>query len=163
MREDRCWICGRPRGLEQRRESWSLDCKTAYVPRTENPADKPAQYVNDLIINAAVWRNGGSNETTHICNECLRVGVRAIKVAVSAVLDELDDGHDKDAELATLTERLAHLQAEHHRVCFDHDRMQDRLAHVLDRLDARGAEDDSKTKAARWEVQRGPIAGGGPR
>ena len=155
--KDRCWICGRPRGFEQRRESWSIDCNLASVPRTDNQDDTPVQCVNELIINAAVWRNGGSDCTTHICNECLRVGVRAIKVAVSGVLAELDDGHDKDAELATLTERLAHLQAEHYRVCFAHNRIQDRLEHVIKRLDAIGAKDDQTTDAARWEVRRGHV------
>ena len=153
-----CWICGRPRGLDQRRESWGLDCKMAMVPRTDNPDDCPAQIANDLIVNAAVWRNGGANSDTHICDECLRVGVRAIKVAVSTALGELDAGHDKDAELAALTERLALLQSRHHNICYDHDRMQDRLAHVLARLDAAGIEDDATTKSARWEVARGHSA-----
>jgi hypothetical protein len=128
------------------------------VPRTESPDDTPAQYANDLIISASVWRNGGSDAATHICTECLRVGVRAIKVAVSAVLAEMDDGRDKDAEIHALTQRLALLQAEHHRVCFDHDRMQDRLAQVIKRMDAMGAEDDQTTTSARWEVARGHIA-----
>ena len=153
-RDDRCWICGRPRGLAQRRESWGLNCSTVFVPRTDNPEDRPAQIANDLIVNASIYRNGGSNETTHICDACLRVGLRSIKVSLSMALAEFDTDHDKDAELAELTARLAHLQCEHHRACFEHDRMQDRLAHVLSRLDASGGDDDEVTRSARWEVGR---------
>lgn len=35
------------------------------------------------------------------------------------------------------------------------NRMQERLAHVLRRLDALGVEDDATTRSARWEVNRG--------
>lgn len=34
-RDDRCWICGRPRGLAQRRESWGLNCSPVFVPDAE--------------------------------------------------------------------------------------------------------------------------------
>ncbi len=157
-KDEKCWICGRPRGIEQRRESWGLDCPIVFVPQADDTTDAPAYYPNDLIINAGVWRNGGSNSATHICNQCLRVGIRAIKLAVSDLLGELDEGHDKDSEIASLTERQARLQAKYHQLCYDHDRMQDRLADVLQRFDAAGGKADMAIQTARWEVSRGHIA-----
>ena len=154
----RCWLCGRPQGLAQRRESWSLDCKLALVPRTDNPDDKPAQITNDLIINAAIWRNGGSDQkTTHICDDCLRVGLRAIKVAVANVLDEFDSGHDKDAELADMTQRLAHCQFELDSVSYAHNRMQERLKAVLAMDAIKGHEDCDVIKFAQFEANRVPA------
>jgi hypothetical protein len=130
------------------------------VPRTADPSDRPAQISNDLIVNAAVWRNGGSNDETHICDECLRIGLRSIKVAVSTLLDELDAGHSKDVEMAELTARLASTQCALDRVSYDHDRMQERLAYVLCILDKYGAKDDTTINHARWEVRRGPVCNG---
>ena len=81
------------------------------VPPTGNPDDRPAQTSNDLIVNASVWRNGGISEKTHLCDRCLRIGLRAIKARIDALLESLDGGGDKDAELVELTERLGTLPA----------------------------------------------------
>lgn len=151
-RADRCWTCGRPRGLAQQRKSWGLDCRTVIVPRTENSDDKPAQTTNDLICHAGIWRNGGTNHETHLCDDCLRIGLRAMKLKIDALLGELEKGRDTDIELAELTERLGRLQARHHNVCFDHNRMQDRLRTVLE-----GMPDSQAVRDARFEVNRGPA------
>jgi hypothetical protein len=127
---DSCATCGRPRGLEQLRGSWGIS-PNPWIPRTENPEDHPWQSSNDMLCQVMVYRNGGIDSGTHLCNECLRVALRAMKVEVSDVLNELDAGHDKEAELASVTERLARLQERLHRVCFDHNRMQDRLRDLL--------------------------------
>jgi len=110
-RSDFCSTCGKPRGtLEPRRESWGLDCRTAMVPRSDDPTMKPWQISNDLIFNAAVWRNGGTSEESHLCDDCLRIGLRAIKLEVDRLLESVEAGADKDAEIATLTQRLGSLQ-----------------------------------------------------
>lgn len=153
-REERCATCGRPRGLEQRRGSWGIHPKP-YVPRTGNPEDSPAQTANDLICSVAIYRNGGAGEDTHLCNECLRVGLRAIKVELSELLAELDADHDKDAEIAELTERLAKLQFKHNMICFDHNRMQERLGDLLER-----PSDPDVVEYAKWEASRGPARDG---
>lgn len=149
---DHCATCGRPRGLEQLRRSFGLHPKP-YVPRTDDPSHHPAQQINDLNCSVSVYRNGGTCETTHLCNECLRVALRAIKVELSAVLAELDADHDKDAEIVALTERLSDLQAKHYNVCFDHNRMQSRLADLLEHVTA--AADPEVVRYARWEAERG--------
>jgi hypothetical protein len=99
-----------------------------------------------------VYRNGGTDGSTHLCNECLRIALREIKVRVSEALGGLDADHDKDAEMAKLTERLAHLQCRHHNVCFDHDRMQERMRALLV---SSVVPDPEVAHAAEFEVGRG--------
>lgn len=163
-RSDRCATCGRPRGLEQIRPSFSIH-PWPHVPRTDNPDDQPYQVANDLICHVTIYRNGGYRDDTHLCNECLRIGLRAIKLEIDKLLGELDADHDKDDEIAKLTERLHTLQHRHYNVCFDHDRMQGRLAGVLQLVpdDARrGAAEQERrgiaedvVSMAEWEVKRG--------
>jgi hypothetical protein len=152
MNADRCWTCGRPRGLSQRRASWSLNMGTPFVPRTADPTHTPAQSINDLICVASIYRNGGTSGETHLCDACLAIGVRAIKVKLEELLGELDIATDKDAALADLTQRLGALQARHKNVCFDHDRMQDRLRDVLP---PKTVDEPETVRMARWECDRG--------
>lgn len=161
---ERCATCGRPRGLALRREAWSLDCRTALVPRTGNPDDHPSQMVNDLIFNAAVWRNGGTCETTHLCDDCLRIGLRAIKMEVDKLLAETEPDGDKDQQIADLTQRLGIVQHKYNNLAHDHDRMQTRLKAILAILGKARSEisDAKKTskellEVALWEVNRGPA------
>jgi len=110
-RSDFCATCGKKRGpLEQLRQSWGTNCTTVLIPRREDVAGKPWQQTNDLIVNAAVWRNGGTDETCHLCDDCLRVGLRHIKQVVDAALGVVEADTDKDAELARLTQQLASIQ-----------------------------------------------------
>jgi hypothetical protein len=132
-----------------------MNCPTAIIPRTGNPEHHPWQITNDLICNAGVWRNGGSNEDTHICDECIRIGLRVIKLRVDELLESLDADRDKDAELKELTQRLGRLQHYHQGLAFDHNRMQDRLSDVLKIIDAAGIEENEVLRVARWEVKRG--------
>ena len=117
-----CASCGKPRGvLEARRESWGLNCRTVIVPRSEDPGLRPWQICNDLIFNAGVWRNGGCDESTHLCDECLRIGLRAIKLEVDRLLEVVEVDAKKDAEIAILTQRLGVLQLSHHNLQHDYD------------------------------------------
>lgn len=154
-RSERCATCGRKRGLEQQRGSWGI-YPTPFVPRTDNPEDKPCQSSNDLICAVSVYRNGGAGDDTHLCNDCLRIGLRAIKVAVSEALDELDADHDKDREIAELTERLGRLQMKHDNVCFDHNRMQTRMSDLLKIVSTTAHQE--VVRVASWEVSRGPVS-----
>lgn len=147
----KCVVCQRVQGLEQDRDSWYLhdivsvnnhDNKTRVYP-----------YPGQLLASAHISANGGGD---HICNECLRVALRHLKVKICELLQELDSDHDIDAENVLLNERLSTLQAKHVNICHDHDRMQDRLAHVLNILD-RKCPRDEELKNARWEVSRGHI------
>jgi hypothetical protein len=105
-----CATCGRERrGLEIQRESWGTHT-TALLPRI--PGLHPWQITNDLIVSASIYRNGGTSEECHLCDDCLRIGLRTIKLAVDRTLEAVEVGIDKDAELAELTRKLA---SEQHR------------------------------------------------
>jgi len=137
--------------------SWSLKIGTPFVPRTDDPKDKPAQSANDLICSAAVYRNGGTNSDTHLCDDCLRIGVRAIKVEIDALLGDLDANSDKHAVIADLTQRLGESQFRHYSACFDHDRMQQRLQTLLALPELEGLAESEAVSMARWEANRPPL------
>jgi hypothetical protein len=150
--EKRCCICKKTQGLAPTRPSWSISSEFV------NAANEPArnnEHTGEMLMSAYI-RPNAQGPNAHICDDCLRISLRALKVAISKVLTEFDAGHDLEAELSEVTARLAHLQDEHHNVCFAHDRMQDRLSHVLDVLDGKCAVDD-QVKSARWEVSRGHL------
>lgn len=155
-RAKHCCTCGRLRGLAQRRGSWGLNCPTVSVPRTGNPEDRPWQIHNDLICNAGVWRNGGSGDDSHICDDCIRIGLRLIKLKVDELLGEIEAGRDKEVELANLTERLAILQFYHDGVVYNANRMQSRLQDLLKLVDSLQLDDPEVIKMARYEATRAP-------
>jgi hypothetical protein len=142
-----------------RRESWGLECPTVLIPQTGNDADKPAQMVNDLIVNAAVWRNGGTNQETHLCDDCLRVGLRHIKLKVDSALEVIEADADKDAELAALTQKLGRTQCELNNLQHDHDRMQDRMKKLIEIVENNGIAGGELLLSCKWEVRRGPSRG----
>lgn len=157
-RSKNCWICGRPRGLEQKRKSWSLYPPCPGVPRTDNPEDRPAQISNDLIIYAGVNRNGGASDETHLCASCVAIGVRALRAALGEALGELDEADGLELQCVDLTRRLAAAQNRLDNVCYDHNRMQKRLKYTLSKVQPSCFEDDDELGYARWEVRRGPVA-----
>lgn len=59
---------------------------------------------NDLIVMCNIYRNGGTSEECHLCDDCLRVGLRAIKVEVDRLLEAASD--DNTAEIVRLTQEL---------------------------------------------------------
>ena len=154
-RSAHCWMCGRPRGLEVKRRNWGLDMGTVSVPRTDNPDDRPSQISNDFMVHAFVERNGGSTNETHVCNDCLRIALRAMKTRISEALGELDADHDAQSELVRLTERLANTQSALQRLAHDHNRMQDRLKYVLSKVPPEAFKGNDELDNAKWEVRRG--------
>ena len=122
-----CATCGKPRGpLEDRRESWGLRCPTAKVPLPSDSTQKPWQCLNDLIISAAVYRNGGTSDDCHPCDDCLRIGLRAIKTEIDRLLEVIESDADKDREIAELQARLYHSQWEVWAARVDRDAAQSR-------------------------------------
>lgn len=143
---DKCWTCHRPRGIAQLRKSWWLS-DIVHVPTT-----------NDLVCSAGVVRNGGTDEETHLCDDCLRIGLRALYTRIGTLLGEMEPGLIKDTEIASLTAKLAHERHGHYLACFEHNRMQDRLEAVLLLKNPRGEPGaPAEATIAWWEVDRGHI------
>lgn len=153
-RPDNCATCGRARkGIERRRQSWSPDLGTVAIPRRTDESDgTPWQQHNTLIVYASVYRGGGASEDTHLCDGCLTIGLRELKLAIDRALDETDASTDMTAAIADLTQRLARVQFHFRQAVFEHNRMQERLAAVVDH-----PADAEVVDAARFEIARGPL------
>jgi len=147
------------------RSNWGI-LQTAIVPRTGNDEHKPRQMINDLIVSTSVYRNGGTCETTHLCESCLRVGLRHIQTVVSELLeDTASKDYEASKEIATLTEELGETQSKLNNLTHDHNRMQDRLLAVLALvprtveanciLQATTEVDADVIRLGHWEVNRG--------
>jgi hypothetical protein len=149
-----CWTCGAPRGFAPLRGSWGIHL-SPWVPRNGDPDHRPAQSSNDILCGVSVYRNGGTNSETHLCDACLAIAARAVLVELRRLLSE-ESEDDKDRTIAELTERLARTQYRLHSACFEHNRMQARLAEVLP--EARDDEPEA-VRMARWEVARGRLKG----
>lgn len=100
-----------------------MKCPCVIVPRHEDPNLRPWQTTNDLIYQAGVWRNGGCDESTHLCDDCLRIGLRAIKLEVDRLLEVFEKDTDKDSEIANLNQRLGVLQHAHHNLRSDYEQL----------------------------------------
>jgi hypothetical protein len=157
MRNERCATCGRKRGLSPLRRDWGHHT-TRMVPSTGDENDRPWQITNDLIVGASVYRNGGTCDETHLCDECLRIGLRYLHVTIGEMLDESDAGRDKDKEIAELTQRLGKLQHCLQNLAHNHNRMQSRLADVLALVPTEHRSTET-VQVAMWEVGRGKQGG----
>jgi hypothetical protein len=152
-----CHTCGKDRGpLTPLRGSWGF-METAEVPRTPEPERKPIQMINDLIVAVSIYRNGGCAETTHLCDDCLRIGLRHVFCVVSRMLEDTQSPEYQAAtEIAELTERLGDTQSKLNNLTHDHNRMQDRLRAVLALVPNTVATqvDVDVVKMAHWEAHR---------
>ena len=156
-RHERCHTCGTPRGLSVQRKSWRLD-ECALVPRTGDKDHKPAQMVNDLIVYAGVYRNGSTCDETHLCDECLKVGLRLIKNEVDKLLGAIEADQDLNQELEDLTQRLGSTQHKLNNLSFDHNRMQERLGKILKKVPPSVKRKHKREfEFAQWESDRKPA------
>lgn len=153
MNPNFCSTCGRPRGIAVRRESFSLQLKTQYTPVVRD--GRPAQTLNDLVLSAGVWRNGGGCERTHICDDCVRLGLLRIRAAITEALGEISAVSDMGAEVAAISDTLARAQYDGRQAAWAHNRMQKRLAAVLHYVSQEAPPD--VVRDARWEIDKGPI------
>lgn len=102
---DHCSNCGkRRRPVETPRKSWRFDPGCPITPRSEGDDVAAVEICAQLIIHAHIYRNGGAGDDTHLCDDCLRVGLRIIKAEVDRLLDEPEA--EKDAKIASLTKRV---------------------------------------------------------
>lgn len=84
-RKQFCATCGTKRTpIQQRRESWGW---TRIIVVDEHKAVSGAwEQSPQLIASAAVYRNGGTSDDCHLCDECLLIGLRALKETIDAAL-----------------------------------------------------------------------------
>lgn len=84
-RSEYCATCGAKRPpLRECRAAWYY---TAILEMTDHrPVEGAWESRPQLIVKADIWRNGGTDETCHLCDECLRVGLLALKQVIDEAL-----------------------------------------------------------------------------
>lgn len=156
-----CHTCGKDRDpLTPLRASWGFT-ETAEIPRTRDVDRKPIQMTNDLIVAVSICRNGGVGNSTHLCNDCLRIGLRHAFCVISNTLQETQSAEYLAAnEIADLSERLGETQSKLNNLTLDHNRMQNRLRKVLELVPKNLPSDVDVDvfKMAHWEAHRQPAS-----
>ena len=95
MKNTHCCQCGKARGLRPVGKGFRLeDSQTIFHPFdsfkvNRNPADGVhIEESPSLILVASVFRNGGTDESVHICHDCTTITVRRIRDLLTAILDD---------------------------------------------------------------------------
>jgi len=102
MKNTHCCQCGRPRGLAPISKGFRLDAIASGIFSPCRPEDvdrNPAPGVHieqapSMIIVAQAYRNGGADENTHICPECVTKAVRHIRDLLTEALGDAPDPGD---------------------------------------------------------------------
>lgn len=74
---DHCTTCGKPRGEAALRRWYHLMdvVQVDHLPQR-------------LCVNLNVWRDGSDGQRTHLCDDCLRVGLRALRERIDQLLSD---------------------------------------------------------------------------
>jgi hypothetical protein len=87
-RSAHCCLCGQPRKPTQKPVSSFGNNATCISIKDHRPLQAGRWEENpQLIINVSIWRNGGTAEgETHICDDCIVVGLKSAKQFVETSL-----------------------------------------------------------------------------
>lgn len=99
MEPRRCATCGAPRTVEQRRQSFGANAvlhMSQMLPSTEGAAEMCPQ----ILIGFHAYRNGGTDERTHMCDGCVRLSLVEIQRQVSRLLGDETMGPSPDPHLS---------------------------------------------------------------
>lgn len=91
MNIDHCCLCGerrRPTQAPVRSFGNDMPCIVMKEHRELKPGR--AEESPQLLVSVSMWRNGGTNEQTHMCDGCIVVGLKAAKKFVDEALIGLD-------------------------------------------------------------------------
>jgi hypothetical protein len=86
-----CCLCGAPRKPTQRPvDSFGNDIEIVQMSEHRPMLDGRWEHSPQLLVNVCMWRNGGSiRGQTHICDDCIVVGLKAAKKFVDASIEVL--------------------------------------------------------------------------
>lgn len=87
-----CHCCGAWRRLEALRCSIGIhECvQVEEYKRLSRPPGACYEQSPQLIAGVGVYRNGGTSEDHHICNDCLQLGLRYARDRINELLGETD-------------------------------------------------------------------------
>lgn len=92
QRNNNCCLCGEPRKPTQKPVE-SFGNGTEIVVIGDHKELKPGRWEQSpqMLVNVGMWRNGGTAYgNTHICDECIVIGLRAAKKWVDQTLADME-------------------------------------------------------------------------
>lgn len=87
----RCCLCGAPRRpTQQAVESFGNGTELVPIHDLKPIGEGAWETKPSLLVNVGMWRNGGTAPgETHICDDCIRLGLEAAKRFVDGALSAL--------------------------------------------------------------------------
>lgn len=85
-----CCLCGAPRRPTQQPVASfgnNIECITIGDHRELKPGRW--ELSPQLLVSVNMWRNGGTSAETHMCDDCIVVGLKAAKAFVDGALSSL--------------------------------------------------------------------------
>lgn len=91
QRNAHCCLCGQPRRPTQAPvESFGNGCEVIHMADHRELKLERWEVSTSMLVNVSMWRNGGTAPgQTHICDDCVVVGLNAAKRFVDASLAAL--------------------------------------------------------------------------
>lgn len=92
-RSAHCCLCGEPRRVTQSPVN-SFDNGVECVTIGNHRELKPGRWEQSpqLLVSVSMWRNGGTDAFTHMCDGCIVVGLKSAKTFVDNALESLQAG-----------------------------------------------------------------------
>jgi hypothetical protein len=80
-RSANCCLCGAPRRPTQKPvDGFGNDCRIVQMDQHRPMQDGRWEQSPQLLVSVSMWRNGGTSPgQTHICDDCILVGLRHAK------------------------------------------------------------------------------------
>lgn len=90
-RSAHCCLCGEPRRPTQTPVS-SFGNDVPIIQMDQYRPMKAGRWEQSpqMLVSVNMWRNGGSNAQTHMCDECILVGLREAKKFVDQSIADIE-------------------------------------------------------------------------
>lgn len=91
-RSAHCCLCGAPRRVTQAPVN-SFGNNVETISMVEHRPLEAGRWEDrpQLCVSVSIWRNGGTNAQTHMCDDCIVVGLQAAKRFVDGALNSLGE------------------------------------------------------------------------
>ncbi len=108
-RHAHCCLCGAPRRPTQRPvESFGNNVECITISEHRELQEGRWEESPQMLVSVSMWRNGGTSPgQTHICDDCIVVGLKAAKRFVDDALRALGASHVDGGELQEALEEIA--------------------------------------------------------
>lgn len=89
-RSAHCCLCGEPRKpTQQPVRSFGNDQRIVQMDQHRLMQEGRWEQSPQLLVSVSMWRNGGTNEHTHMCDSCILVGLEEAKRFVDGAIAAL--------------------------------------------------------------------------